>query len=258
MPTALFLSPHLDDVVFSCGGFAAVLADRGWNTVLVTVFTRSVMPASGFALACQLDKGLAADVDYMALRRAEDQKAADILGFRSVRWLDLPEAPHRGYDSAAALFDDLLEGDAVSVPVSAELLQLGVEFRPDLVLVPQGLGNHVDHRQVTAAAVRCFRPDQVGYYRDTPYAIRVPGASPQPGVPTDDVALIGIAQGSYSPLDRKVAAAQAYASQVGFQFGGAEALARALRSFAVQEGDGIAAERLFGRAVMAVSQPATP
>ena len=101
MPRALFLSPHLDDVVFSCGGLAASLADAGWDTVLVTAFTRSVVPASGFALACQLDKGLPPDIDYMAQRRDEDREAAAILGFADMRWLDLLEAPHRGYDSAA-------------------------------------------------------------------------------------------------------------------------------------------------------------
>ena len=74
--TALFVAPHLDDVVFSCGGTLAALADQGWRTVMVTAFTQSIVPAEGFALACQLDKGLAPDVDYMALRRAEDREWA--------------------------------------------------------------------------------------------------------------------------------------------------------------------------------------
>ena len=47
-------------------------------------------------------------------------------------------------------------------------------------------------------------------------------------------------------LERKVAAACAYASQVGFQFGGPVEAAAALRSFALTEGGGEAAERFLG------------
>ena len=67
--TALALSPHLDDAAFSAGGTLHALARAGWRVVVATVFTRSVPDPQGFALACQLDKGLDASVDYMALRR---------------------------------------------------------------------------------------------------------------------------------------------------------------------------------------------
>ena len=61
MPTALFLSPHLDDVAFSCGGTLLRLTDDPrWRVVLCTVFTASVADPQGFALRCQTDKGIAA------------------------------------------------------------------------------------------------------------------------------------------------------------------------------------------------------
>ena len=72
MTTLLALSPHLDDAVFSAGATLFRAARRGWRVVVATIFTGNVAQPTGFALACQLDKGLAADVDYMALRRAED------------------------------------------------------------------------------------------------------------------------------------------------------------------------------------------
>ena len=243
MPRALFLSPHLDDVVFSCGGLAASLADDGWETVLVTVFTRSVVPAAGFALACQLDKGLSPDTDYMALRRAEDQAAARLLSFGTVRWLDMLEAPHRGYNSPPELFGDIPASDSVRVELTSQFLALAAEFQPDLILAPQGLGGHVDHQQVVAAACRSFPADRTAFYRDTPYAIRQPAAAKLPTVPSGVASTVPI---SSAVLDRKIAAAQAYASQIGFQFGGAETLARALQAFALQEGGGQAAERFCG------------
>ena len=49
-------------------------------------------------------------------------------------------------------------------------------------------------------------------------------------------------------LDRKVAAARAYASQVGFQFQGADAAGVALRDFAWREGGGDwPVERFLGK-----------
>ncbi len=242
MPTALFVSPHLDDVAFSCGGIAALLADAGWQTVLATVFTRSVVPATGFALACQLDKGLPPDADYMAIRRTEDRAAADILQITTVRWLHLLEAPHRGYEAPPELFGALHPRDGVGRQVADKLAALAAEFSPDLVFVPQGLGNHVDHQVVISAAIASFPPARTAFYRDTPYAIRQPGAAPARAVPQGEAEIVPIT----GALDRKIAAAQAYASQIGFQFGGAAPLAEALRAFAVREGDGVAAERLLG------------
>ena len=235
MPTALALSPHLDDVAFSCGGTVALLADRGWRVMVATVFTRSIHPAGGFALACQRDKGLADSVDYMALRRDEDAAATALLGAEPC-WLDLPEAPHRGYDSAPALFGAVRDDDAVEQDVIAALRPLLDRLRPDIVLAPQGLGNHVDHQHVVRAAVAVCDPARLVRYRDTPYAMRLPGRG-------DGVAVM-VADG----MDRKCAASCAYASQIGFQFGGMAQTAVALRDFAQREGGGVPAERFLADA----------
>ena len=229
--TALLLSPHLDDVVFSCGGLAALLADAGWRVVVATAFTRSVHPATGFALACQLDKGLPPEVDYMALRREEDRAAAAVLGVET-RWLDLPEAPHRGYGIAPALFGAVRGGDEAWRDLADLLRPLLDELRPDLVAVPQGLGNHVDHRHVIRAALAVHDPGALLFYRDTPYVIRDPGALPAPGVPAGPVHAVALG----GVLARKLDAACAYASQIGFQFGGAAPLRAALTALAVREG----------------------
>ena len=232
--TALFLSPHLDDAAFSAGATMATLADRGWRVVMATAFTRSVPDPQGFALACQLDKGLPPSVDYMALRRAEDLEAARILGAEA-RWLDLPEAPHRGYESAPALFGDVLPGDGIAEPLAAAFASLLDELRPGLVFTCQGLGGHVDHRQVIRAALRIRPADRLLFWRDTPYVIRDPAARPDPALP-QPVLATPRGMDALPGLDRKAAAACAYASQVGFQFGGTEACARALRDLAAREG----------------------
>ena len=252
--TALFLSPHLDDVAFSCGGLAALLHDRGWHTVLATAFTATVMPATGFALACQLDKGLSPDVDYMALRRVEDREAAAILGFSELLHLDLPEAPHRGYTSARALFGPLRDDDPIMPSLAAKLAHLQHAFAPDLVLVPQGLGAHVDHLQMVRAAYEALSTP-IGWYRDTPYAIRHPDAHPQH---TRHLAELQVPIGA--ALDRKLRAACAYSSQIGFQFGGPEQTSAALRDFArAESGNNGFAERVMcsdqARSLLSSSHP---
>jgi len=219
----LALSPHLDDAVFSCGATLARLADRGARIALVTAFTRSVADPQGFALACQTDKGLQPEIDYMALRRTENQTAADVLGIAEVMHLNLPEAPHRGYNSAAELFGKAREDDTIDRAIRARLSELD---QPELVLAPRGLGGHIDHRRLIAAIPEPWTPVTV-LYRDTPYALRI--------VPTANDAAEG-AVPIAAQLDRKLDACAAYATQLGFQFGGETAMRRALREFAEAEG----------------------
>jgi LmbE family N-acetylglucosaminyl deacetylase len=147
----LAISPHLDDAVFSIGGQLAQAAAAGEQVVLATVFTGSVLAPTGSALACQLDKGLGSEVDYMALRRREDQLAAERLGLEWPLHLGLREAPHRGYDSAEALFSGLRIDDAAPTAFAEALGRLLEHMAPDRVLCPLGIGAHVDHLAVIDA-----------------------------------------------------------------------------------------------------------
>lgn len=222
---AVAISPHLDDAAFSCGGTLARLAALGWKVTICTVFTLSVPNPSGFALACQLDKGLTPDVDYMALRRQEDLRACLRLGGEP-RWLPLPEAPHRGYGSAKALFGPIHSGDDVADRLAVALADL-LDPRPDLILAPQAVGGHVDHVQVHQAVLRVL-PDglPVCWWLDFPYALR-PDTHPAHPFAQAMNSLPGyVIQGD---LDVRIAACRAYETQIGFQFGGAGKLEQALR-----------------------------
>ncbi|MGI4956399.1 MAG: PIG-L deacetylase family protein, partial [Janthinobacterium lividum] len=155
-PIALALSPHLDDAIFSCGGTLARLSAAGWRVVVATLFTRSVASPTGFALACQLDKGLPASADYMALRRDEDAAACAILGADTL-WLDFAEAPHRGYASPPTLFGPLLATDDIGAAMQDAIAGLLEDTAPLLVLAPQAIGGHVDHVVVVNALRRLSR-----------------------------------------------------------------------------------------------------
>ena len=219
MPTALAFSPHLDDAAFSCGGTLATLAEAGWRVVMTTVFTGSVRHPQGFALACQTDKGLGPEVDYMALRRAEDAAATEALGIEPPHHLGFREAPHRGYASAPELFAELRTDDAVAGDLGTAFRSLIAEAEPDLILAPQGVGGHVDHIQVILAlrALTLDRP--VLWWRDFPYTVRC--ADPKEPLRESFAGLAPFAM-SLTPAATaaKRAACAAYESQLGFQFGG--------------------------------------
>ncbi len=232
MKTALFISPHLDDVAFSCGGTLARFSAEGWRTVLATVFTRSVPNPRGFALQCQLDKGLPADIDYMALRREEDREFAKRVGVHDLLWLDYPEAPHRGYGSAPALFGDVAAEDKVWAEISADLGSLVARRRPERIFLPQALGSHVDHRQVVKAALEAVPTEKALWYRDTPYAIAAPEAQASPLLP-DGLTKAGLDISFF--LETKLEACAAYPTQLGFQFGGEKKMHEALSRFAAAE-----------------------
>ena len=212
----LAVSPHLDDAAFSVGATLAGLADAGHDVTVLTCFTAGVPEPTGFALACQTDKGLAPEVDYMALRRAEDTAAQQVLGARPVH-LPLVEAPHRGYGSAPALFAGVLPGDLVWQDVLTHLS----EHEADLWLAPQGRGGHVDHLQVVRAVVARDRPTL--WWRDAPYVLRQPDAAPSPDLPPGlrEVVLPGVPE-------RRADACACYATQLGFQFGGEDGMRAAL------------------------------
>jgi len=232
---ALFVSPHLDDVAFSCSGTLARWSHWGVRVVVATVFTRSVPNPTSFALACQLDKGLSQDVDYMALRRAEDEEFGRELGVARLNWLNLPEAPHRGYDSAPALFAGVRPEDRVAEEIGAKLDALVAELNPAWIFGPQAVGNHADHHQVVRALLgRPAWRARIAWYRDLPYAARFPDAPPAPELPGDLIEVAG--QLGPSDLAAKFAGSARYTSQIPFQFGDGDGIARVLGDFARLEG----------------------
>jgi len=224
MPLALAVSPHLDDAAFSCGGTLAALSAEGWDVVVATLFTASVERPAGFALACQTDKGLPPEADYMAIRRAEDAEACRRLEARPA-WLPFREAPHRGYGSAAALFGPLRSDDAAHLDLAQALEPLLAERRPDLLLAPQAIGGHVDHVQAVRA-LHLLRPAApVLWWQDFPYLSK---RDTHPARPFETAMAALPEESRPIRVAAKRHACAAYATQLGFQFGCPEGLARAL------------------------------
>ena len=211
------LSPHLDDAAFSVGGLLAARARAGDRVTVLTCFTGNVAAPTGFALACQLDKGLSPDVDYMALRRAEDRAACAVIGAHPIH-LPLLEAPHRGYASAPELFGERRDDDAMLTPLTEILAEYCEALGPDLLLGPLAVGDHVDHWLVRDALQAIGRPHLL--WEDWPYLTR---AETRPAEPVRQRHRLAAADRA----DR-VAMCACYTSQIGFQFGSRMAMTAAI------------------------------
>lgn len=151
MKTALIISPHLDDAVFSCAGLMPRMAGDGWHVVVATVFT---------------DGG-----EEHAQRRAEDLDAAERLGFEALH-LGLRDAPFRepGYHTLRDILFGWHAADSATVCAVADaLLALRIKRAPSRVFVPMGVGTHVDHRIVHEAALAVGWGSEVSFYEERPY-----------------------------------------------------------------------------------------
>lgn len=176
----VYLSPHFDDVVFSCGGMVWEQVQSGQPVEIWTLCAGEPdprLPLSPYALSDH--KRWKTGPDAVLIRRAEDDAAARALGAKTKRW-SLPDAIYRQLPDQTWLINI---GDDLWKPVHPQ--EQGVLERmaawlasnldkTDVLVSPLTLGNHVDHRLVRAAAERAAA--QVGcallYYPDYPYVSR--------------------------------------------------------------------------------------
>lgn len=163
MATLLVISPHLDDAVLSVGGTIAARAAAGDRVVIATMYTDGP----------PLDEILPAMrkwADYPA-RRAEDASACAAIG-AEVRWFGHHERAFRKpFLSGLTYFTTPadISGFSTLGRVTESLSSLD-ELAPDRILVPFGIGNHVDHVEAMLAATtwalaRGWR-ERLAFYED--------------------------------------------------------------------------------------------
>jgi LmbE family N-acetylglucosaminyl deacetylase len=169
----LFLSPHLDDAVYSCGGLIWDLIAQGSEVAIWTVCSGDPPPGrlSPFAESLHREWGLGGNPSQA--RREEDHRACQILGAvaRHLPYADciyrLSVEGEQYYDSEGSIFGGM---DPREERLVGELTGLlGSEIPLDTQLAaPLGIGNHVDHEIVRKAVSRLDRPSL--FYADYPYA----------------------------------------------------------------------------------------
>lgn len=225
----VFLSPHLDDAVFSAGGWLYEAARSGRRVEIWTVMAGPPRAAalSPFAQLLHGQWGAASGEAAVRMRRSEDREAAAILG-AGVRHLDFPDALYRSGPAGEPLYPDVFvephpteSGLAGEVAAAlADLLAPG-----DRVVCQFGLGGHVDHLIVRQAAGRLERP--LWYAADLPYHFKHPGELERH---TADLRA-SIQPVSEAGLLRWEQAARAYASQLSSVFERQERVGADLRDY---------------------------
>ena len=254
---SFYLSPHLDDAVFSCGGQIAQLVHAGQVVRVVTVFAGD-MPANAAAspFVEELHTRWGLGLNPSAGRRAEDRAALGILGAR-VTHLRFPDCVYRLGRMGAPLYTrrDAIFGTVAKVerPLIDEVVRALKRLRVPRdarVILPLTAGHHVDHQIVRAAGEQWCKMQsaecriQIAYYEDYPYAERpdeVTAALDQDALKSELVEL------DEDALAAKVAAIACYRSQISSFFADEAEMATRVRAYAEVVGGGQPAERLWHR-----------
>jgi len=174
----IYLSPHLDDVIYSCGGLIWEQTQAGEEGEIWTICAADPPgePLSPFAETLHQSWGLGEGATR--IRREEDRKASQIVGAvpRYFSFLDCiyrkSDSGNYYYLSDHDLFGGLDPGEANLINTLTKELkdQLPANAR---IVAPLGIGNHVDHDLTRKAASRLGIP--LYYYADYPYARETEG-----------------------------------------------------------------------------------
>jgi LmbE family N-acetylglucosaminyl deacetylase len=229
----IYLSPHLDDAALSCGGAIARHANAGARVLVVTLCTAAPPPAgpfSDFADAVHQSWGLA-PAEVISARLREDDLALARLDADTYR-AGLLDAIYRrpdAYNSRAALFGTPAPDDSLLYSTRQLIAALRGRVPRATFYAPLGVGNHVDH-QIVYAAAHDAAAAVVAFYEDFPYMLWAGAfeqrmrAIGQPFVAsTIDID---------TTLTRKIGAISAYVSQLSSLFEEPAALARIVGEYA--------------------------
>lgn len=218
----LFVSPHFDDAIGSCGGTIARLIAAGEEVEVRTVFGGVAREPFSFpATILHEEWGLNRPVEH---RRNEDAAACAILGCQRL-FLEFGDAIYRQDGAGNHLYPtfDALKGDLVD-PQLAVLIadQIGTA---DLTYCPQAIGGHVDHVLArNAGRLLERRGANVVYYRDFYYDSGAPLDAREIAIALTD-----------AERAKKLAAFRCYASQIRDLFGTEVAMVSYFETIGAQE-----------------------
>ncbi len=209
----LFLSPHLDDAVLSCGGLIEVLAAR--TDVTVCTFFCHAPWFGGYSEVAKWLHEVSGGVSarrLASIRREEDRVACRGLhaSHRHLQWQD---AVYRKSREGKFLYDHCIQRswaleDETLISQLASEIQSFMNDRC-VLLVPLGIGGHVDHLVVRAAAERS-RVKSIIYYADVPYSCLDPQGLQQK---VQNLTSVDYRLGEPS-IDAWIHAIQSYRSQI--------------------------------------------
>jgi LmbE family N-acetylglucosaminyl deacetylase len=174
----IFLSPHFDDAVYSCGGLIWELRHGGDDVEIWTICSGRppAGPLTPFARELHARWGVNGE-EVIATRQAEDTRACARVR-AAPRYFGVPDCIYRSLPGNGPLVSQEEDLWRPVHPGEAGLLETLVGSFCSLVeepvnlISPMGLGDHVDHRLTRAAAemtILCIPNSHLRYYADIPY-----------------------------------------------------------------------------------------
>lgn len=162
---AVFVSPHLDDAVFSCGGTIAKLVHEG-PVLVLNVFS-------------SYPEDVRRGTVVIGQRRFEEEaRAATLLGFESDHLGEVDAAlRHDVYRSPANLFRRPVAKDMRRLEeMSDRIVEYLARVDYDGIYLPLAIGWHVDHFLCHLATERLHLQTGTLFYEDAPYCL-IPNAT---------------------------------------------------------------------------------
>ena len=242
----IYLSPHLDDAVLSCGGSIWEQVKAGESVLVTTMFGGTPDPSlslSPFAQQLHVRWGHLADA--AAERQEEDLAALALLGADAAQW-PYTDCIYRRisdgrfpYASEEALWGDVHPAEEGLILELVDRLAALPLTRDGVISAPLGIGHHVDHQIVRRVAESC---SPGVYYEDFPYA-----EDPQAvqALLEQGRWRAELMQLSEEALEAKIAATACYRSQLSTFWTDEAEMAVMMRAFAGKVGDGRPAERYW-------------
>lgn len=175
----IYISPHLDDAIYSAGGLIYEQVQAGLPVEIWTIMSKIPEHAelSSYAKAIHQRWGTTTAEETIQLRRSENEKASAIVGAHN-RYLDYVDSLYRigkdGLPLYTSSFHPIHEEEKDFPHQIAETISKQV--RPDDKLIcPLALGGHVDHTIVRQAVDQLDLPPL--YIADIPYFLDAPRSS---------------------------------------------------------------------------------
>jgi LmbE family N-acetylglucosaminyl deacetylase len=175
----IFISPHFDDAVLSCGGLIFEQTRKGLPVEIWTICAGDAPPGetSPQIQYCHFMWGTQTAEETVALRREEDYAAAAIVGAETCHF-SIPDCIYRRSSDGELLYIEGVFGPRhpQETGLEQEIAEvLREEIRPgDTLICPLTVGGHLDHNLTREAVEQLSLP--IHYYADIPYLLNHPDA----------------------------------------------------------------------------------
>ena len=167
----LVLSPHRDDAAFSLTLSVHHWLATGHKVTILNVFTRSLYAPYSDAETVHINDRLA----YVsALRRREDDEFLKQIPGATMVDLNIKDAPIRLHCDSSIVCDMDVDPEDTAIPKirKAILQQADAQHAFSALVLPLGLGHHVDHRVARDASLPLTTALPCAFYEELPYATR--------------------------------------------------------------------------------------